>query len=73
MADINYDVDALERGIEAARRNIATFEAAIQREKDTINEYQGYITILNEKKRVQKGIVIDARKGGIAKDGEEKS
>jgi len=50
MVDVNYDIDALRRGIEAAERNIATFEDAIQREKNTINEYRGYITIINENK-----------------------
>jgi len=62
MVDVNYDIDALRRGIEAAERNIATFEDAIQREKNTINEYRGYITIINEKKKAQKGVVIDAQK-----------
>ena len=68
MADINYGIDALKRGIEAAQKNIATFEDAIQREKNTINEYRGYITIINEKKRAQKGVVIDAQKGGVTKN-----
>jgi len=73
MADINYDIESLERSIEAAKRNIVTFEAAIQREKDTINEYQGYIDILNEKKMVKKGIIIDAREKGVSvKNDEEK-
>lgn len=71
MADIDYDTNALERGIEAARRNIATFEAAIKREENTIDEYRGYINILRQKKMDQekKNVTIDAQKGGIAKNG----
>ena len=74
MADVNYDIDALKRGIEAAKRNIATFEEAIQREKNTINEYRGYMNILRQKKkdREEKNVTVDAQKGGVAKNGEEK-
>ncbi|NIT03766.1 hypothetical protein GTO10_02420 [Candidatus Saccharibacteria bacterium] len=74
MVDVNYDTDALMRGIEAAKRNIATFEEAIQREKNTIDEYRGYINILRQKKKDQggKSVTVDEQKGGVAKNGEEK-
>ena len=59
-----YDSDALERGIEKCRKNIAIFESAIDKERETIKEYRRIIE-LNEKaeierKRMEKMIVVDA-------------
>lgn len=71
MADDNYDTDALKKNIEAAKVNIKTFEAAIQREKDTIRQYREYIRVIEEKKIAQKGVTIDA-KGGV-EDGKKEN
>ena len=69
MADIDYDVDALKNNIEAAKNNIKTFEEAIKREEDTIRQYREYVRIIEEKKEAQKGITIDAKKGGAVNNG----
>ncbi len=51
-----YSAESLERGIENCKKNIKTFEDAIQKERDTINEYYGMIDILKEKERVKKAL-----------------
>lgn len=47
-----YSVESLERGIEHCKKNIKTFEDAIQKERDTIDEYYGMIDALKEKARI---------------------
>jgi hypothetical protein len=49
-----YSIEGLENGIEQARKNIKTFEDAIQKERDTIDEYYKMIDILKEKERAKK-------------------
>jgi len=49
-----YSIEGLENGIEQARKNIKTFEDAIQKERDTIDEYYGMIDVLKEKERAKK-------------------
>lgn len=49
-----YSVEGLENGIEQARKNIKTFEDAIQKERDTIDEYYKMIDVLKEKERAKK-------------------
>lgn len=49
-----YSVEGLENGIEQARKNIKTFEEAIQKERDTIDEYYKMIDVLKEKERAKK-------------------
>jgi hypothetical protein len=48
-----YSVASLMNGIENAKINIKTFEDAIQKERDTINEYHEMIDVIKEKKRHQ--------------------
>lgn len=38
-----FSIESLEKGIEACKKNIGTFEDAIQKEKDTIQEYRDMI------------------------------
>lgn len=47
-----YSTEALKEGIEKCKANIATFETAIQKERDTINEYYGMINVLDSKRRL---------------------
>jgi tetratricopeptide (TPR) repeat protein len=51
-----YSVEGLENGIEQARKNIQTFEDAIQKERDTIDEYYRMIDVLKEKERAKKAL-----------------
>lgn len=51
-----YSVEALERGIESAKKNIVVFEEAIQKERDQIAEYYKMIDHLKEKERKEKDI-----------------
>lgn len=45
----NYSVDSLEMGIEGARKNIQTFENAIDKERQTISDYYNMIFIIQQK------------------------
>ena len=49
-----YSVEGLENGIENCKKNISTFEEAIQKERDTIDEYYRMIDVLKEKERAKK-------------------
>lgn len=71
MADPNYDSEALKKNIEDAKNNIQTFENAIKDEENRIRQLREYIRVLDEKKEIQAGAIIDA-KGGKVKNGEEK-
>ncbi len=42
----SYDIEALKQGIEKAKKNISTFENAIEGENNTIKEYRRIITEL---------------------------
>jgi hypothetical protein len=46
-----YSTEALERGIEAKKKNIKVFEKAIEDERKGIEEYYGMIDVLKQKKR----------------------
>jgi ribosomal protein S20 len=48
-----YNPAALKAGIEKCKENIKTFEEAIQRERDTINEYYELIEKVQEKERIK--------------------
>jgi hypothetical protein len=58
MAD--YDIDGLRDGIEQCRKNIKTFEEAIENERQTIATYRDHIAVLERKKILSQGLVIDA-------------
>lgn len=60
MAEILYSTEALEEGIKKCQENIRIFDEAIQKERDTMNEYQGMINVLHTKKRI-------AENGGVLK------
>jgi len=45
-----YEVQGLKDGIERCKINIKTFEDAINKELETIKEYQGMIKVLQEAK-----------------------
>ena len=51
-----HSIEGLERGIEHCKKNIETFEDAIQKERETIDEYYRMIDALKEKERVQKAL-----------------
>ena len=46
-----YSVASLKAGIEAAKKNIQTFEDAISKERSTIQEYYDMIDVIERKKR----------------------
>ena len=62
MSD-DYDIDGLTRGIDACKRNIETFEQAIEKERQTIKEYKIMIDHLKEKAKRPKDIVIEVDRG----------
>jgi hypothetical protein len=47
-------VDALKRGIESCKKNIETFEEAIEKERQTIKDYHNMIDVLERKEREAK-------------------
>ena len=59
-----YDVDALKTGIKKCKQNIKTFEKAIDKERKTIDEYYGYIELIQKKREIPKEIIIKAEKDG---------
>jgi len=46
-----YEVNGLKEGIERCRINIKTFEDAINKEHDTITEYERMIKVLEEQSK----------------------
>jgi len=65
MAD--YDVQSLRDGIDKCRKNIKTFEQAIEDERRTIVDYRKMIDHIEHKQRLEEGITVDAnevRKNG---------
>ena len=46
-----YDVSGLENGIEGCKKNIKTFEEAIKKENDTINQYNDMISAIKKKEK----------------------
>lgn len=49
-----YSIDGLQVGIENCRKNIQVFEDAIRKEKETIQQYNFYISQLVKKKKEQR-------------------
>jgi len=49
-----FSVESLENGILACKKNIKTFEDAIDRERETIKEYHVMIETIEEKARIEK-------------------
>ena len=45
-----YEVEPLKQGIERCKVSIKTFEDAINKELETITEYEGMIKVLEEKR-----------------------
>ena len=58
-----YSIESLERGIEACKKNIKTFEDAIDKERDTIKEYRQMIDVIEEKQNI-KNIIVEAGNDG---------
>jgi len=54
-----YNVDSLKQGIVKAGENIEMFKGAIQKEKDTITEYEEMIRVLEEKAKFAEGKTIE--------------
>lgn len=65
---MSYSVESLERGIEAARKNIKIFEDAIDKERDTIKEYRFMMEVIEQKESIPKEIKIDAESGSIEEE-----
>lgn len=53
-----YNVESLENGILACKKNILTFEDAIDRERATIKEYREMIEISGRKSKERKNNII---------------
>lgn len=51
-----FSVESLDNGIVACKKNIKTFEDAIDRERDTIKEYRDMIEVIEKKARTAKAI-----------------
>ena len=49
-----YNNDALLNGIEKCKENIKVFEDAIQKERDTIQEYHTMMEAIDKNARIQK-------------------
>ena len=49
-----YSTESLTNGIEACKKNIETFETAIQKERDTITEYYAMIDTIQDLERKAK-------------------
>jgi prefoldin subunit 5 len=60
MMKYDYDVEALRENVQKCKKNIDTFEQAIQAERDTIAQYRHMIEVLEQKAAIEKGITIDA-------------
>ena len=54
-----YNVEGLERGIEACKKNIKTFEDAIDKEMATIKEYRKMIEVIETKEAASKPIRLE--------------
>ena len=46
-----HSIDGLKRGIEHAKKNIKTFEDAIEKERETISKFYEMIDVLKQKER----------------------
>ena len=55
----NFSVDNLRHGIQQARKNIKTFEDAIDKENETIKQFKFMIETIERKEDLKKGIEID--------------
>ncbi len=53
-----YSIEGLERGIENSKKNIKTFEEAIDKERQLIGEWYGMIDVLKQKERDSKPVEI---------------
>ncbi len=53
----DYDITALQRGIEACKKNILIFDGAIEKERATIKEYYEMIDILERKKQIANTVI----------------
>jgi hypothetical protein len=51
MSSPRYNTDSLRAGMEKCKVNIKTFEDAIQKERDTINEYYDMIEVIKKQER----------------------
>jgi len=54
-----YNIDSLERGIESCKKNVKTFEDAIDKEMETIKEYRKMIEVLQTKELLSKPITVE--------------
>lgn len=50
----DYNKDSLRAGIQNCRKNIQVFEDAIRKEKETIQEYNFYISEILRKEKEQR-------------------
>lgn len=57
--EAGYSIESLERGIEACKKNISTFEDAIDKERNTIKEYRRMMDVLENKERLSKPIRVE--------------
>ena len=55
----NFSIDNLRHGIQQARKNIKTFEDAIDKENETIKQFKFMIETIEKKEDQKQGIVVD--------------
>ena len=55
----NFSIDNLRHGIQQARKNIQTFEDAIEKENETIKQFKFMIETIEKKEDQKQGIVVN--------------
>jgi hypothetical protein len=58
--EVEYDTQGLKASIKHCYKNIATYELAIEDQKRQIEDYEKMIEVLETKKKLSEGIVLDA-------------
>ena len=48
---MGFNIESLENGIEASKKNIITFEEAIKKEREIQEEYREMIKVIERKER----------------------
>jgi hypothetical protein len=58
----DYSVDNLRHGIEQAKKNIKTFEDAIEKEEATIKQFKWMIKEIERKEELKEGLTVNGDK-----------
>ena len=58
----DYTADGLKRGIEQAKKNIKTFEDAIEKEEEQIKQFKWMIKEIERKEELKEGLTVNGDK-----------